>query len=45
VFPIPTNDLQNPIKFVSTSRKVFIGKESEKAWGETGGEVEWRETK
>jgi hypothetical protein len=31
VFPIPTNDLQEPIKFVSTSRKVFFGKESEKA--------------
>jgi hypothetical protein len=31
VFPTPTNDLQKPIKFVSTSRKVFFGKESEKA--------------
>jgi hypothetical protein len=31
VFPIPTNDLQKPIKFVSTSGKVFLGKESEKA--------------
>jgi hypothetical protein len=31
VFPIPTNDLQKPIKFVSTSGKVFFGKESEKA--------------
>jgi hypothetical protein len=31
VFPTRTNDLQNPIKFVSTSGKVFFGKESEKA--------------
>jgi hypothetical protein len=31
VFPTPTNDLQKPIKFVSTSGKVFCGKESEKA--------------
>jgi hypothetical protein len=31
VFPIPTNDLQKPIKFVSTSGKVFFGKESEKS--------------
>jgi hypothetical protein len=31
VFPIPSNDLQKPIKFVSTSWKVFFGKESEKA--------------
>jgi hypothetical protein len=31
VFPIPTNDLQKPINFVSTSGKVFFGKESEKA--------------
>jgi hypothetical protein len=31
VFPTPTNDLQKPIKFVSTSGKVFFGKESEKA--------------
>jgi hypothetical protein len=31
VFHIPTNDLQNPIKFVSTSGKVFFGKESKKA--------------
>jgi hypothetical protein len=31
VFPIPTNDLQKPMKFVSTSGKVFFGKESEKA--------------
>jgi hypothetical protein len=30
VFPTPTNDLQKPIKFVSTSGKVFFGKESEK---------------
>jgi hypothetical protein len=31
VFPTHTNDLQKPIKFVSTSEKVFFGKESEKA--------------
>jgi hypothetical protein len=31
MFPTPTNDLQKPIKFVSTSVKVFFGKESEKA--------------
>jgi hypothetical protein len=31
VFPTPTNDLQKPIKFVSTSGKVFFGKESEMA--------------
>jgi hypothetical protein len=31
VFPTPTNDLQNPIKFVSTSGKVFFGKESDMA--------------
>jgi hypothetical protein len=31
VFPTPTNDLQKHIKFVSTSGKVFFGKESEKA--------------
>jgi hypothetical protein len=31
VCPTPTNDLQMPIKFVSTSGKVFFGKESEKA--------------
>jgi hypothetical protein len=30
VLPTPTNDLQKPIKFMSTSRKVFFGKESEK---------------
>jgi hypothetical protein len=34
VFPKPTNDLRKPIKFVSTSGKVFLGKESEKASGE-----------
>jgi hypothetical protein len=34
VFPTPTNDLQKPIKFVSTSGKVFFGKESEKSSGE-----------
>jgi hypothetical protein len=31
VFPTPTNDLRKPIKFVSTSGKVFFGKEGEKA--------------
>jgi hypothetical protein len=31
VFPTHTNDLQKSIKFVSTSGKVFFGKESEKA--------------
>jgi hypothetical protein len=31
VFSPQTNDLQKPIKFVSTSGKVFFGKESEKA--------------
>jgi hypothetical protein len=31
VFPTNTNDLQKPIMFVSTSGKVFFGKESEKA--------------
>jgi hypothetical protein len=31
VFPPHTNDLQKPIKFVSTSGKAFFGKESEKA--------------
>jgi hypothetical protein len=31
MFPTPTNDLQKPIKFLSTSGKVFFGKESEKA--------------
>jgi hypothetical protein len=31
VFPPQTNDLQKPIKFVSTSGKVFFGEESEKA--------------
>jgi hypothetical protein len=31
VFPTPTNDLQKPIKFASTSGKVFFGKETEKA--------------
>jgi hypothetical protein len=30
VFPPQTNNFQKPIKFVSTSRKVFFGKESEK---------------
>jgi hypothetical protein len=31
VFPPQTNDFQKPIKFVSTSRKILFGKESEKA--------------
>jgi hypothetical protein len=31
LFPPQTNDFQKPIKFVSTSGKVFFGKESEKA--------------
>jgi hypothetical protein len=31
VFPPHTNDLQKPVKFVSTLGKVFFGKESEKA--------------
>jgi hypothetical protein len=31
MFPPNTNDLQKPIKFVSTSGKVFFGKESERA--------------
>jgi hypothetical protein len=31
VFPPQTNDFQKPIKFVSTSGKVFSGKESDKA--------------
>jgi hypothetical protein len=31
VFPPQTNDFQKPIKFMSTSVKVFFGKESEKA--------------
>jgi hypothetical protein len=31
VFSPQTNDFQKPIKFVSTSGKVFVGKESEKA--------------
>jgi hypothetical protein len=31
VFPPQTNDFKKPIKFVSTSGKVFFGKESEKA--------------
>jgi hypothetical protein len=30
VFPPQTNDFQKPIKFLSTSGKVFFGKESEK---------------
>jgi hypothetical protein len=34
VFPPQTNDFQKPIKFVSTLRKVFFEKESEKASGE-----------
>jgi hypothetical protein len=31
LFPPQTNVFQKPIKFVSTSRKVFFGKECEKA--------------
>jgi hypothetical protein len=31
MFPPQTNDFQKPIKFVSTSGKVFFGKECEKA--------------
>jgi hypothetical protein len=31
VFPPQTNEFQKPIKFVSTSGKVFFGKESEKS--------------
>jgi hypothetical protein len=31
MFPPQTNDFQKPIKFVSTSGKVFFGKESEKS--------------
>jgi hypothetical protein len=38
MFPHQTNDFQKPIKFVSTSGKVFFGKESEKASEEKSGE-------
>jgi hypothetical protein len=38
VFAPQTNDFQKPIKFVSTSGKVFFGKESEKASEERSGE-------
>jgi hypothetical protein len=38
VFPPQTNDFQKPIKFVSTSEKVFFGKESEKASEEKSSE-------
>jgi hypothetical protein len=38
VFPPQTNDFQKPIKFMSTSGKVFFGKESEKASEEKSGE-------
>jgi hypothetical protein len=38
VFPPQTNDFQKPIKFVSTSGKVFFRKESEKASEEKSGE-------
>jgi hypothetical protein len=31
MFPLQTNNFQKPVKFVSTSGKVFFGKESEKA--------------
>jgi hypothetical protein len=43
VFPLQTNDSQMPIKFVSTSGKVFFGKESEKASGEKSGEKSSKE--
>jgi hypothetical protein len=43
VFPPHTNDLQKPIKFVSTSGKVFFGKESEKAREEKSVEKSSRE--
>jgi hypothetical protein len=38
VFPPQTNDFQKLIKFVSTSGKVFFGKESEKSSEERSGE-------
>jgi hypothetical protein len=38
IFPTPTNDIRKPIKFVSTSGKVFFGKVSEKASEEKSGE-------
>jgi hypothetical protein len=38
VFPPKTNDFQKSIKFVSTSGKVFFGKESERASEEKSGE-------
>jgi hypothetical protein len=38
VFPPQTNDFQKPIKFVSTSGKVFFGKECETASEEKSGE-------
>jgi hypothetical protein len=38
VFPPQTNDFQKPIKFVSTSGKVFFRKRSEKANEEKSGE-------
>jgi hypothetical protein len=39
IFPTLTNDLRKPIKFVSTSGKVFFGKVSEKARAEKVGEA------
>jgi hypothetical protein len=38
VLPPQTNDFQKPIKFMSTSTKVFFGKESEKASEEKSSE-------
>jgi hypothetical protein len=38
MFPPQTNDFQKPIKFVSTSGKVFFGKESDKTSEEKLGE-------
>jgi hypothetical protein len=38
MFPPQTNEFQKPTKFVSTSGKVFFGKESEKASEEKSGE-------
>jgi hypothetical protein len=38
MFPPQTNDFQKPIKFVSTSAKVFFGKENEKASEDESGE-------
>jgi hypothetical protein len=38
VFPLQTNDFQKPIKFMSTSGKVFFGKDYEKESEEKSGE-------